>query len=224
MARRRVARWVSLVAGLLAASALVTACSGTGYNYVKSSDFHTYFKVPDRRKLYDEKQVIDVTATDISEKQRDFILENSWRTMFDASTKPSLGHVLSYRAKSPTGYAVVTPLSSEDSLKANDDFLLNYFVDVNTALNEQRLTTIKGEPVNLDGGFHGVHLVAKLVVEDTDASTVHEGAAIVFDQLVLLDQQHRHIYAVIIGCSAQCYDDNQEKIDSVIASWTVKDS
>ena len=37
-----------------------------------------------------------------------------------------------------------------------------------------------------------------------------------FDQLVVLDQQHQHIYAVIIGCSAQCYDDNQEKIDSVI--------
>ena len=224
MAHGRVAHVARVVACVVGTSLLISACSGTGYNYVKSSDFHTYFKVPDRWKLYDEKQVIDVTATDISEKQRDFILENSWRTMFDASTKPSLGHVLSYRAKSPTGYAVVTPLSSEDSLDANDDFLINYFVDVNTALNEQRLTTIKGEPINLDGGFHGVRLVAKLVVSETDASTVHEGPAIVFDQLVLLDQQHKHIYAVIIGCSAQCYDDNQGKIDSVIASWTVKDS
>jgi hypothetical protein len=224
MAGRTVARWGSLVAGLVAASVLVTACAGTGYNYVKSSDFHTYFKVPDHWKLYDEKEVVDATATDLSEEQRDFVVENSWRTMFDASTKPSLAHVLSYRAKSPTGYAVVAPLSSQDSLSANDDFLINYFVDVNTALNEQRLTTIKGEPVNLDGGFHGIHLVAKLVVSDTDAATVHEGPAIVFDQVVMIDQQHKHIYAVILACSAQCYDDNQEKIDSVIASWTVKDA
>jgi hypothetical protein len=219
----RVPRVLTLVVSAVVIAATLSACTGTGYNYVKSSNFHTYFKVPDSWKLYDAKAVLDATNPDLSKKQRDRVLENSWRTMFDANPKPSIKHLAAF-TKHPTGLAVVAPLSSQDSDNASDTFLRNLFFDVDTALNDQKLTIVDYSPVNRDGGFHGSHLVAQMLVGNATADTLHEARAITFDQIVMLDQSHTHVYAVILACSSSCYDDNQSKIETVIQSWTVKDS
>ena len=42
-----------LLLSALAIAVLAAACSGTGYTYVKNSDDQTYFKVPDKWKLYE---------------------------------------------------------------------------------------------------------------------------------------------------------------------------
>jgi hypothetical protein len=118
----------------------------------------------------------------------------------------------------------VAPLSTQDSDAASDTFLRNLFFDVDTALNDQKLTIVSYTPENRDGGFHGSHLVAQLVVSNATADTLHQARAITFDQVVMLDQSHTHVYAVILACSSSCYDDNHSKIESVINSWTVKDS
>jgi hypothetical protein len=143
--------------------------------------------------------------------------------MFDANPKASIKHVAGF-TRYPTGFAVVTPLSADDSDTVSDNFLRNYFVDVDTALNDQKATILKYEPVNRDGGFHGWHLVAQLVIDDADASDLHEARAITFDQIAMMDQAHTRVYAMILSCSSACYDDHQGKIESVIGSWTVKDS
>jgi hypothetical protein len=219
----RVPRVLTVVVGAVVIAATLSACTGAGYNYVKSSDFHTYFKVPDAWKLYDAKAVLDATNPDLSKKQRERVLEQSWRTVFDANPKPSIKHFGSF-SKYPAGYAVVTPLSSTDSDNASDTFLRNFFLDVDTALNDQKLTITDYTPVNRDGGFHGSHLVAQLVLGNANADSLHEARAITFDQIVMLDQSHTHVYAVFLACSSSCYDDNQSKIESIINSWTVKDS
>jgi len=224
MVALRVPRALVTVTGAVLLGIVLAACSDTGYSYVKSSNFHTYFKVPESWKLYDAAKVLDATNPDLSKQQRDRVLENSWRTMFDANPKPSIKHVAAY-TKYPTGIAVVVPLSSDDSDSASDGFLRNFFIDVDTALQDQKLTLIKYDPVNRDGGFHGSHLVAQLVVEaDASASTLHEARAITFDQVVMIDQSRQHVYAVILSCSSACYDDQKGKIETVIDSWTVKES
>jgi hypothetical protein len=68
--------------------------------------------------------------------------------------------------------------------------------------------------VELDGGFHGSHLVARV-----DGKT----GSITFNQIALFDQATSKVYAISIYCSTECYDKNESKIDSVIKSWTVKD-
>ena len=200
MAARRVPRVFTALAGAVALGAVLAGCTGGGYNYVKSSDFHTYLKVPDSWKLYDAETVLDVSNPDLSKQQRDRVLENSWRTMFDANPKPSIKHVAKY-TKYPSGYAVVTPLSGSDSDGASDAFLRNFFLDVDTASNEQKLSVVSYEPINRDGGFHGSHLVAQLVVGDESASTLHEARAITIDQIVMIDQQRSRVYALIMSCS-----------------------
>jgi hypothetical protein len=223
MAARRVPRLLVALLGTLAITITLTSCTGSGYSYIKSSDFHTYFKVPASWKLYDGKAVLDSTNPDLSKKQRDRVLSQSWRTMFDANPKASIKHVARF-TKYPTGFAVVTGLSADDSDTASDSFLRNYFINVDSALNDQTLTLLRYEPVNRDGGFHGSHLVAQLVIDNATPDNLHEARAITFDQIVMMDQSHTHVYGMILSCSSACYDDNQGKIESVIGSWTVKDS
>jgi hypothetical protein len=219
----RVPRVLTVVVSAVVIAATLSACTGTGFNYVQSSSFHTYFKVPGSWKLYDAKAVLAASNPDLSKNQRDQVLSSSWRTMFDANPKPSLNHIVKF-TKYPTGFALVAPLSTQDSDAASDTFLRNLFFDVDTALNDQKLTIVSYTPENRDGGFHGSHLVAQMLVGNATADTLHQARAITFDQVVMLDQSHTHVYAVILACSSSCYDDNHSKIETVINSWTVKDS
>ena len=71
------------------------------------------------------------------------------------------------------------------------------------------------EPVELAGGFHGSHLVANL--------TEQEGHGHV-NQIAVFDQATSKVYAISIYCTTECYDKYESKIDTVIDSWTVRDS
>src|SRR5262249_28298439 len=136
MAKRRVARWVGAAASTAALIVLLSACGGTGYNYVKSSDFQTFFRVPSDWKVYDEKTVVDTFfAKDLTKDQRSSVLDNSWRTMFDANPRPSLKHVFRL-GRYPTGFAVSTKLSAQDSDSASDGYLRNFFIDIDKADQE----------------------------------------------------------------------------------------
>jgi hypothetical protein len=210
------------VALLFAVPFLLSACASSGYHYVKSSVQDAYLKVPSEWKLYDHKELVSLQK-DLSEEQRDAVLDTSWTTAFDSSPDPSLTHVLQ-RAAHPAGMALIVPLSPTDSDAVSDGSLRNFFFDVDAADNDNRLTILDYEIVDRDGGFHGVHLVARMVVGDTGSAQAYEGKAITFDQTVLVDQERRRIYAVAVACSAKCYEHNDEKITNLVDSWTVKEA
>jgi hypothetical protein len=211
------------VAFVALASVLLASCAGTGYNYVKSSNFHTYFKVPSDWKLFSEKSVVAANFSDLSKAQLQQVFDTSWHSAFDASPQPSLKHVFSV-AKSPNGYAVVSTLSAKDSDSVSDSTLRNFFLDVDTAVNDDRLTLSQYEVVDPSGGIHGIHLVGRLITGDATAQNDYQGQAVEFDQVVEVDQSRQHVYAMIVSCSATCYEANTGKIENVINSWTVKDS
>lgn len=224
MAHRRVARRAGVVATVTAAAVFVASCGGTGYNYVKSSDFNTYFRVPKEWRVFEEKTVVTALAKDqeLSDEQRSRVLDSSWRTMFDASPKPKLGHVNTF-SRYPTGNVVSTYLSAEESLNANDGFLLDYFFGVSEAANEGRLTVLESESVNREGGFHGVRILGRLVLGDANAEGAYEGPAVTFDQTVMIDQQRSRVFGMFVSCSAKCYEKHKGKITRVVDSWTVTD-
>jgi hypothetical protein len=213
-------RWA--VAALLVAACFgLVSCASSGYNYVKSSVNSAYLKVPSGWKLYDQKELLSFQR-DLSEEQRDRLLDTSWQTAFDASPDPSVEHVLS-RAAHPAGLAMVSPLSPSDSDGVSDSALRNLFFPVDEANNDDRLTVLDYEIIDREGGFHGVHIVARMVVNATSPSQAYEGKAITFDQIALVDQERSRIYAVAVACSAKCYEKNNGKISQVVDSWTVKE-
>jgi hypothetical protein len=199
---------------LLAAPLALVACAGSGYHYVKSSENKTYFKLPDSWKLYDQDSVLDALKGALSEDEIDQRRDTMWTTVFDASPDPSLNHLASNRPNYPLGQAVVRPLSPDASDAASLQSLRNIFFSVDDALEAGNAHVSAYDLVELDGGFHGSHLVARV---DSKAGSI------TFNQIALLDQATSKVYAISIYCTTECYDKYESKIDSVIESWTVKD-
>ena len=193
---------------------LVAGCSSQ-YHYVKSSSDRTYFKVPSKWTLFDEKDILNGMGSNLTDAQRQHELDENWRVAFDAAPKPTLRHLGATNAKDPAGIAVVRTLDfdSADSLSLSS--LRNYFFDVDTALQDQTGEVVSYDELQLNGGFHGSHLVANLTMSDGKAMTI--------DQTVLVDAATTKLYALLVSCSSTCYDRNSGDIKKVVDSWTVRD-
>jgi hypothetical protein len=199
---------------LVAAPLVLAACAGTGYHYVKSSEDKTYFKVPENWHLYDEESVLGALEGDLSKDEIEARRDTTWMSVFDADPDPSLDHVASRQPNYPVGRAIVQPLSPEASDSASLQSLRNLFFEVDSALEAGSATVRTYEPVQLDGGFHGSHLVANLS---------NKKATLTVNQVAVFDQATSKLYAISIYCSTACYDKYESKIQAVIDSWTVRD-
>ena len=207
-------RVITLIGAGLVAVGLLAGCAGSGYDYVKSSSDRTYFKVPSKWTLYDEEDLADRFNGDLTDAQREQLLDDSWRVAFDASPKPTLGHLLETNAKDPSGVAVVRSLSFDDSDNVSLASLRNYFFDIDTAMSDGTGEVVDYEDLQLDGGFRGNHVVANLTMSD--------GGVMTIDQTMLLDQATTKLYALIVACSSTCYERNSGDIKKVVDSWTVR--
>jgi hypothetical protein len=200
-------------AGLVAAF-FVAGCAGSGFNYIKSSDDKTYFKVPDRWTLYDEGAILNRLGPDLSDSERAAELDASWRVAFDADPRPSLKHLGDNAATHPSGLAVVRKLDFDAADNVSLNSMRNYFFDVDSALQNQTGDVATYDELQLDGGFRGIHMVANLDM-GTDGK-------ITLDQTVLVDQATTKIYALLVSCSSVCYERNHGDIEKVVDSWTVR--
>ena len=147
---------------LVAAPLALAACAGSGYHYVKSSEDKTYFKVPENWHLYDEESVLGALEGALSKDEIEARRDTTWTSVFDADPDPSLNHVASRQPNYPVGRAIVQPLSPDFSDSASLKTLRNLFFEVDSALDAGSGSVQSYEPVELDGGFHGSHLVATL--------------------------------------------------------------
>jgi hypothetical protein len=211
IARRRLR--TAAAAAVVASAVALAGCAGTGYHYVKSSEDHTYFKVPDSWKLYSQQDLLDHSP--LTKDEKDKQLATSWLTVFDASPKPSIAHVTGSKPAFPIGKAIVLHLSDADNDQVSLTSLRNLFFTVDDAVNANAATVLTYDPVNLDGGFHGAHLIVRYTQKNT---------SITLNQIAVLDQQTHKIYALAVSCTSECYDKQQSKIEKVVASWTVKDN
>ncbi len=56
------------------------------------------------------------------------------------------------------------------------------------------------------------------------ANLQNKKATLTVNQIAVFDQATSKVYAISIYCSTECYDKYESKIDTVIDSWTVRDS
>jgi hypothetical protein len=226
---------------LAAAGALLLAgCSTSAFHYVKSDDYHTYFKVPNRWKLFDENTLLDPKVSGLSHDEVAQTKATTWLLAFDANPRPALHDLLQPKGY-PSGLATVQQISPQTADTVSLQTLRNLFFDIDgtssdssgssgstgtsgssggtssagAAATGQQADVLTYEAVNLDGGFHGSHLIAKLDVN---------GRSVTVNQIAVLDQATTKIYAIVVTCTTTCYERNQSKIEQVVNSWTVRDS
>jgi hypothetical protein len=205
-------RALGVCAGVLALA--LVGCTGSGFQYVSSSETNTVFKVPEDWTLYSEDDVFDFRPPDLSPQQEAANRASQWIMAFDGAEPPSLEHLFAQSSKQPAGYAKVRVLSDEERDTYSLRSLRNEEFEVDRLVKEQRIELISDDDVVIDNGFAGSRVVFN----------VRQGDGFVtVNQTALVDSQTRVLYLFLIGCDAGCYSKNEEVISEVVSSWTVKE-
>jgi hypothetical protein len=194
---------------------LAASCSGSGYQYVKDATSTAFFKLPTSWALYDEAQILDSDLVTLSPQSQQSVAQALWMVAFDANGTPSLTHVLSAGSEQPAGFAQVRPLGSQERDTFSLSTIRNALFDVDGASGTSSgVELLSTSDVVLNGGFRGLH-VEYNVPDGSSYLTVN--------QIGVVDPTTSTLYLFAIGCEAHCYIDNQDAIDQIAGSWTVKE-
>ena len=191
------ARRARFGAGALVAAAAVTlsACTGSGYQYVKngSNGSGTYFKVPNAWRVYDENAFI--RSRHLSPTKAKAAKADSWTIAFDASSKPSLKHFNELATKEPFGIAEVRKLDPQERDSFSLMAMRNYFVPVDDlAQNGGNVLPLRLDDFTRDGGFHGLRFTFEVTLPtDKESVTV--------DQVSIIDAGTKEIHFLAVSCS-----------------------
>src|SRR6516164_1797342 len=203
-----------LVAALTAIG--LSACGSQQYTYVADSAAGTYYKVP-------------FSWHQIAQKDLNAALQAAggsgagiWSTAFDAGTAPSANHFLASDVKQPFVFAEVGTLSATVSNELSYNMLRDFMLPVTSssrqadAANGFPLTNFKQLRDDTVRGKQGVH-----GVRETFQYTFPTGVADTFDEDVLTNADQTVVYFLMVHCTNSCYSQNQDKINTVMSSFTV---
>ena len=194
----------------------LSACGAPSYTYVADSAAKAYYKVPTQWHQISQK---DLAA---ALKAAGGSADGIWSTAFDAGTAPSGSNFLAPSINKPFVFAEVGTLSStvsnEISYNVLRDFMLPVTSDARTqdAASGFPLTNFKqlrDQTVTAQQGVHGVR--------ETFQYTFPGGVVDTFDEDVLTNADQTVVYFLMVHCTATCYSQDQNNIDTVMSSFTV---
>jgi hypothetical protein len=201
--------------GVLATVGL-TACGSPAYTYVADSSAQAYYKVPS------QWHQISQQSLDAALKAAGTSGDGIWSTAFDGSSSPSGDNFLSGDLDQPFVFAEVGTLTSAGSNELSynmlRDFMLPVTSDSRTEYAEEGfpLTGFKSLRDQVISGKQGVH-----GVRETFDYTFPEGEANTFDEAVLTNADQTVVYFLMVHCTATCYAQHQNDINTVMSSFTV---
>lgn len=194
-------------------STLLSACAGSGYQYVQSSSNATYFKVPKDWKVFDRADVLKAAS---SSQPVDAASDLKFLAIFDGDPVPSLEHGLE-TASHPFGIVTVRELDIEERDKFSRSELRNQVVPIDEILDLKKgKVDLVSEPKSIlqPKGLAGTRLTYRISTDDLSFTV---------DQIGLVDPDHRFVYFFIAGCESTCYDQNRSTITEIADSWTIKE-
>jgi hypothetical protein len=229
MATPRHRALTALAVGLILV--FLASCASSGQQYVKNSSDGLYFKIPDDWELYDEDQILDFRQEEFGPEQLESVRDQSWQVFFDAAPKPSLHHLDAFLTRHPNGQAQVLELGPEQQDTVSLEVLRNLVFPVDEILqfDETLIEVVDAKEIN-DHGTRGVQFIFNIEVRaveqliaglEPDPDRDREFATI--NQSAVLDSDSETLYVLIVGCEADCYDDNKSAIEGVADSWTVRE-
>jgi hypothetical protein len=201
------------------ATAGLSGCGAPAYSYVADDAAGTYYKVP-------------VQWHQISQQQINALFESEggssagiWSTAFDAGSGPNANHVLAGNLAQPFAFAEVLTLNSTASNELSYNMLRDFMLPVTSSTRSTEaqegfpLTDFKQLVDQTITGKQGVH-----GVRETFQYTFPGGAANTFDEDVLTNADQTEVYLLMVHCTATCYTQNQNAINTVMTSFTVGSS
>jgi hypothetical protein len=223
--KRVPAKRLKSIGFLAAAASLLAACGGSEYRYVSNSTENLFFKVP---KHWTQYKLTD-TDKDGRAESLPSGLDRVWHYGYDASDAPSQAHLDEVAPEKPVAQAVVWKLldSSNDRMSLSRARSIAFNMEADPLLQDPgapaawELVPIGGVPdvrLTFPKGVTGTR-VAINVPSPKDPKVFRT-----VDATTLIDPSNQRLYILVVSCSAQCYLDNRQVIDTVAQSWTVNRS
>jgi hypothetical protein len=194
----------------------LSACGTPSYTYVADSAAKAYYKVPTQWHPISQK---DLAA---ALKAAGGSADGIWSTAFDASTAPSGSNFLAPSINKPFVFAEVGTLSSTVSNEISYNVLRDFMLPVTSTTREQDAASgfpltnfkqLRDQTVTAQQGVHGVR--------ETFQYTFPGGVVDTFDEDVLTNADQTVVYFLMVHCTATCYSQDQNNIDTVMSSFTV---
>jgi hypothetical protein len=181
---------------------------------VRDSDTRSYFKVPQDWVVEDAADAAgddrDGDAEPADERVRWFVTFRA-----DGAEDADSAEDEEDAVEQPAGAAQVLQLTAAARETINFDGLNGLFYEgFNDGLEDGTVAIDLVSDVRHLDGFRGRRLVYTIR---------GDAGRLTIDQTTLLDNDTRNLYAFMIRCTAECYDDHRTTIDNVVASWTVKE-
>jgi hypothetical protein len=215
---RRARRSAAAVLLVCAVALVLSACTGSGYHYVKNSSEEgsgTYFKIPEGWRVYDENEFF--ARLDLPPERAKARKETSWAIAFDASSNPTLKHFEDPVTKQPFGIAEVRQLGPEERDAFSLMAMRNLVLPVDQlAESGAEFEVLKLEEFTRDGGFHGLRFTFNFRYPQAKEF-------VTFDQVSIVDSDTKEVHLLVISCSSRCYERKKDTINTVMDSWTVKE-
>jgi hypothetical protein len=201
---------------VVAVGAGLAGCQRSGFQYVKSEETGTLFKVPHDWTLFSEDELLGLATLEASPQQLERIRGSQWAVGFDSAPTPKLENAVNRTGAFPAGYSQVRVLTDQQRDTFSLASLRNEVVKIDqlSAL-ENWVEEIQTDDVVLENGFRGIQQIYTVRNPDGGFST--------FRQISVVDPTTSVVFLFVIGCESNCYVQNQEVITEVAESWTVKD-
>lgn len=189
------------------------SCGAPQYTYVADSPDNTYFKVP-----YGWHAVPSSALASVIQGSG----PGTWLSAYapDAHTA-SAANYSSFGVTKPFAFAEVIQLNSQASEALSVDALNDIFLPVTSTARQAATGQIPytgfqllgQSTLSLPQGVHGTHVT----FEYTQGSSTDT-----FDQVALTNADDTVLYALLIHCTSACFSKNQNAINDVVSSFTVR--
>jgi hypothetical protein len=211
----------SLAALGLGGFALVTACAGSGYKFVQNDEYHVYAKVPDSWTVFESDDVLEA-VTGASSDESDVLQPRIWVSGFDAGGHATAEGVVRPGTDDPRGYVQVVQLTRQERDQINLSAMRGLVVG-SDPLAANQLTgeasdtqVLQDEPVEFDGGYHGLHTVIVTQSQGGDVTVV--------DQTAVLNADSTVLYVLVVSCDEDCYfESSHDDITDIVDSWSIEE-
>jgi hypothetical protein len=206
---------------VLVGALMLTACGGSGYQYVADSASHSFFKVPTGWKLFDQTALFPAAprTNPFRDEQNptQFVMGFAADPGVEASSFPSVS------SSEPEGFALVHVLSPPERDAASLSVIRNavFPIDQMYQQDPNSVVIFSSEDISSDTGLRGSHIVFSMR-QSPDPTRPYTGSVTV-NQTGMLDPGTQKLYLFLVFCSSDCYSQNQKTIERIADSWIVRE-
>ena len=204
----RVSRTLALIAAL---GLLATACSdGGGNQKVRDSEKSMFVEVPGDWTVFDASALTDDLGTPFVSQDPDFLLPVLARIVFSQAPDTSQISAPS-TANVPVGSATVRSITSAQKEQLSR-FLIGQAVVPYSDYPASQV--FLNEDIEIADDFDGI----QVIVAYNDPNTGSD-AAVSF--VSVTDPAVTKLFTIAVGCTLDCFGENQATINEIVDSWLV---